>query len=398
ETIHMSNGNLAVLRISQGDTETRKQIAASILQLLKSAAKSASTAISGWDLFALGQGFQYISDEFSESLQDRELAEALCSVSTRCKKLVPYWTALNSVLEKADIAFTGDQMDSLIANLIDCLKTSSHDLRLSGLRILQTIYEKRQQDVPELLTHAISIEDTPPSVPNARFISSQIRRLALGYPDILSDPILAKAIPTYCFGLLHIHLAQAWEDSIATLKEISEHGNAEEIITSTITQWLQGNADADEDTVQAETTQDRSIGHVSSDFECSNMNQIEKDIEISESLFADLNQGIAKQFKRDHVQTFAASLSERSQALRALNSMPQLAEKRSRLLVPVLLEWAGDETEEQEQEETGSTRHWGRKDQKAMLGVFAQFQNPRVLFKATEVYQALLNLLTNGDN
>ncbi|KAH0166312.1 putative HEAT repeat protein, partial [Aureobasidium melanogenum] len=398
ETIHMSNGNLAVLRISQGDTETRTQIAASILQLLKSAAKSASTAIGGWDLFALGQGFQYISDEFSESLQDRELAEALCSASTRCKKLVPYWTALNSVLKKADIAFTGDQMDSLVANLIDCLKTSSHDLRLSGLRILQTIYEKRQQDVPELLTHAISIEDTPPSVPNARFISSQIRRLALGYPDILSDPILAKAIPTYCFGLLHIHLAQAWEDSIASLKEISEHGNAEEIITSTITQWLQGNVDADQDTVEAETTQDRSIGHVSSDFECSNMNQIEKDIEISESLFADLNQGIENQFKRDHVQTFAASLSERSQALRALNSMPQLAEKRSRLLVPVLLEWAGNETEEHEQEETGSTRHWGRKDQKAMLGVFAQFQNPRVLFKATEVYQALLNLLTNGDN
>ncbi|KAG9695244.1 putative HEAT repeat protein, partial [Aureobasidium melanogenum] len=398
ETIHMSNGNLAVLRISQGDSEIRKQIAASILQLLKSAAQSASTAIGGWDLFALGQGFQYISDEFSESLQDKELAEALCSASTRCKKLVPYWTALNSVLKKADIAFTGDQMDSLITNLIDCLKTPSHDLRLSGLRILQTIYEKRQQDVPELLTHAISIEDTPPSVPNARFISSQIRRLALGYPDILSDPILAKVIPTYCFGLLHIHLAQAWEDSIAALKEISEHGNAEEIITSTITQWLQGNADADEETVQAETTQDRSIGHVSSDFECSNMNQIEKDIEISESLFADLNQGIENQFKRDHVQTFAASLSERSQALRALNSMPQLAEKRSRLLVPVLLEWAGDETEEQEQEETGSTRHWGRKDQKAMLGVFAQFQNPRVLYKATEVYQALLNLLTNGDN
>ncbi|CAD0094511.1 unnamed protein product [Aureobasidium mustum] len=398
ETLHMSNGHLAVLRISQGDSETRKQIAASILQLLKSAAKSASADIGGWDLFALGQGFQYISDEFSERLQDKELAEALCSASTRCKKLVPYWTALNSVLKKADIAFTGDQMESLIANLIDCLKTPSHDLRLSGLRILQTIYEKRQQDVPELLTHAISIEDTPPSVPNARFISSQIRRLALGYPDILSDPILAKAIPTYCFGLLHIHLAQAWDDSVATLKEMTEHGNAEEIITSTITQWLQGNADAEEDTTPAETVQDRSISHVSSDFECSNMNQIERDIEISESLFADLNQGIENQFKRDHVQKVAASLSERSQALRALNSMPQLAEKRSRLLVPVLLEWAGDETEEQEQEETGSTRRWGRKDQKAMLGVFAQFQNPRVLFKATEVYQALLNLLTNGDN
>jgi U3 small nucleolar RNA-associated protein 20 len=397
ETLHMSNGHLAVLRISQGDSETRKAIAASILHLLKSAAKSSSAEIGGWDLFALGQGFQYISDEFSESLQDKELAEALCSVSTRCKKLVPYWTALNSVLQKADIAFTGEQMDSLIADSIECLKTPSHDLRLSGLRILQTIYEKRQQDVPELLTHALSIEDTPPSVQTARFISSQIRRLALGYPDIISDQILAKAIPTYCFGLLHIHLAQAWEDSIAALKEMTAHGDAEELITTTITQWLQG-ADAEGSASQPPTTQDRSISHVSSDFECSNMNQIEKDIEISESLFADLNQGIENQFKRDHVQTFAASLSERSQALRALNSMPQLAEKRSRLLVPVLLEWAGDESDAQEEEETGNTRHWGRKDQKAMLGVFAQFQNPRVLYRTTEVYQALLNLLTNGDN
>ncbi|KAI5206320.1 putative HEAT repeat protein [Aureobasidium subglaciale] len=398
ETLHMSNGHLAVLRISQGDQETRKSIAASILSLLKSAAKSSSSEIGGWDLFALGQGFQYISDEFSEILQDKRLAEALCSASTRCKKLVPYWTALNSVLQKADIAFTGEQMDSLVVNLIECLKTPSHDLRLSGLRILHTIYEKRQQDVPELLTHALSIEDTPPSVQTARFISSQIRRLALGYPDVLSDPVLSKAIPTYCFGLLHIHLAQAWEDSIAALKEMTAHGEAEELITGTITQWLQGHADAEGGAVQAEAAPDRSIEHVSSDFECSNMNQIEKDIEISEALFADLHQGIENQFKRDHIQTAVASLSERSQALRALNSMPQLAEKRSRLLVPVLLEWAGDESEAQEEEETGNTRHWGRKDQKAMLGVFAQFQNPRVLFKATEVYQALLNLLTNGDN
>lgn len=397
EALYMSNGHLAVLRISQGDQGTRKSIAEELLQLLKSAAKPSSSELSRWDLFALGQGFLYISDEFSENLQDKQLAEALCSASSRCKKLVPYWTALNSVLQKTDMTFTGEQMDSLISDLIDCLKTPSHDLRFGGLRILQTVYEKRQQEVPELLTNAISIEDTPPSVQTARFISSQIRRLALGYPDVLSDPILAKAIPTYCFGLLHIQLAQAWDDSIAALKEMTQHGQAEELITGTITTWLQGYADSGGAVVQAEKSQDRSIAHVSSDFECSNMSQIEKDIEISESLFEDLHQGIESQFQRDHVQSATASLSERSQALRALNAMPQLAEKRSRLLVPVLLEWAGDESEAQE-EGGEDARHWGRKDQKAMLGVFAQFQNPRVLFRTSEVYQALLNLLTNGDN
>jgi U3 small nucleolar RNA-associated protein 20 len=398
EALHMSNGNLAVLRVSEGDQETRKAIAACLLQLLSFAAKSSSSELKPWDLFALGQGFQYISDEFSESLQDKHLAEALCSASTRCKSLVPYWSALNSVLQNTEMTFTGGQMDSLIANLIDCLKSPSHDLRLSGLRILQTIYEKRQQGVPELLTHAISIEDTPPSVQTARFISSQIRRLAMGYPDIITDPVLAKAIPTYCFGLLHIHLAQAWEDTSAALKEMIQHGDAEELVTNTITQWLQGHAGTESAVVQPEASQDRSIAHVSSDFECSNMNQIERDIEISESLFEDLHRVIETQFLRDHVQTATASLSERSQALRALNLMPQLAEKKSRLLVPVLLGWAGDETEAEEQEETGDVRRWGRKDQKAMLGVFAQFQNPRVLFRASEVYQALLNLLMNGDN
>ncbi|KAK5278856.1 U3 snoRNP protein, partial [Cryomyces antarcticus] len=41
--------------------------------------------------------------------------------------------------------------------------------------------------------------------------------------------------------------------------------------------------------------------------------------------------------------------------------------------------------------------HWSRKDQKAMLAIFAQFTNPRVLYKAVEVYDALLSLLANGD-
>ncbi|KAK5169955.1 hypothetical protein LTR04_005469 [Oleoguttula sp. CCFEE 6159] len=140
-----------------------------------------------------------------------------------------------------------------------------------------------------------------------------------------------------------------------------------------------------------------------SDFECSNLNRLTEMFRKSTEDLKSVKE-LLQWLNMDTVEPFI-NASSRSQALRVLNEMPQIAEKRSRSLVPVLLQWiAKGDTEELLNTERTQTvgvqsesTHWSRKDQKAMLAIFAQFTNPRVLYKAVEVYDALLSLLANGD-
>lgn len=403
EFLSLCNGELAVLQTTQGDTKTRKAISIQLLGMVKDAAESKSTSLDQWDLFALAQGFRYVSDVSTESLQTQDFLKALCSASTRAKGLVPYWKALNRVLQQSgSLDMDEPWLQDFMANVVECLSAPSHDLRLVGLQILATLYSQKQQDITELITIALLIEDTPPSVQTARFISSQIRRLALGYSAVLSDATLVKAIPTYCFGLLHVQLAQAWEDAIQALKEMAQNEQADNVIFTITASWLAGSTEEEESMEGHEElvkNTDMQISHVSSDFECSNVNLIERACEIASAPFQHPEKALRSLFFREHRRNIPSALSNRSQALRALHGMPQLAEKRSRVLVPVLLEWSGNDNDMEDAAMDGKTdeQRWDRKDQKAMLNVFAQFQNPKALFRASEVHQALLNLLTNGD-
>lgn len=90
-----------------------------------------------------------------------------------------------------------------------------------------------------------------------------------------------------------------------------------------------------------------------------------------------------------------------------LGETPKTAEKRSRLLVPMFLEWssvevepeaeAGDGGEEDAPEAPATTTKWPRQNQTAMLTLFSKFTNPKSLFRADAVYASLLRLLASGD-
>lgn len=400
EVVFISNGELSVLRATQGDSGSRKAISVCLSGLLTDVTKRKSAELSQWDLFALGQGFQYISDYSADFVQKKDIFQAICACSSRVNGLLPYWNALNAIMQNSQVELdlNAPYMEGFMATLIDCLSEASHDLRLVALQIMRSIYSQKKHN-SELLEIALSIEETPPSVQTARFISAQIRRLSAGYSSARSDPDLAKAIPTYCFGILHIRLAQAWDDAVSALKEMALYEQAEDVISKMTSLWLKGADESSAFPSAPATKVETPMAHVSSEFECSNLNLINRSCERSSSLIEDAPEELQKQFERDHARTSLSAQSNRTQALRALNGMPQFAEKRSRLLVPVMLEWAGDDNDADAitAEDQQSAESWSRKDQKAMLNIFAQFQNPRVLFRSSEVYQALLSLLSNGD-
>jgi U3 small nucleolar RNA-associated protein 20 len=295
-------------------------------------------------------------------------------------------------------------LNSLITNLA----TPSHDLRAVSLRILDALHSRRV-GMSNLIATALLIEESPLTLDAARSISMHTRKLAASYSEVAQDKWLSKAVPYFCFGLLTVKLASVWDDACAALKEIVRTKCACDIVTDLAFCWLESSAvfaEGDRGRKPLEGRHERLTN-----FECSNQLQHR---EIARSAEEEVEKAMGRlldEFNREHRPTPLMSPNARSQALRLLCEIPQMAEKRSRQIVPMFLDWAANDEERQASSsdlevdmENGSpeprdgTSRWTRRDQNAMLDLFAGFVNPKALYKSAEVYDSLLTLLTSGDS
>ncbi|GAB7341202.1 hypothetical protein MBLNU457_7490t1 [Dothideomycetes sp. NU457] len=402
EEIALGNSRLELLKFMKVESD-----AESVPKAIGQGCEKVNTSILNSEhplsMFTHGSALEYSAEHASDF--DARFMQ-IASASSDYQGLVSYWKALHAIVRKQKTQQRLDveqpeakqTLESLINVMTRCLSFSSHELRSVVLSVLCDCYEWINKESAELLEVAQSIEDSVLNVESARFISSQIRRLTLGYRRAHKDPILAKAIPTYCFGILHLRLSQAWDDAATALKEMSEFQPAEDVISTLAAEWLRGSED---ESSEPDNTSDKAQPEsrwINSDFECSNMAQIEAKCAFAHQQCQDSEEKLRQRFLAQHKQQPLNHPFNRTQALKVLRTIPQLAEKRSRLLVPILLEWAGDSARQVEDDEGKATgQRWSRKDQKAMLEVFAQFVNPRVLFRSAEVKDALLALVMNGD-
>ncbi|KAK0895105.1 U3 snoRNP protein [Friedmanniomyces endolithicus] len=322
----------------------------------------------------------------------------LCALSEEHFTHAGFWANILRYLTICDSAAPETSYSLMLEqSLVQALALPSHEARERSLEVLAKLHEVKGGSIPDGMRTALAIESTPISLASSRAISMSIRKLAIDYQQSGENGLIRRAIPTYCFGLLHLKLAQAWDDAISTIIDICKDPRAEEIVVSLAQGWLDGTPDMDGSVQHTQPFNNLSEGfNVVSDFECSNLGKLSA---ISRQVFDEPDCGhlsLQEQIDKDQKGSAVFTLTSRSQALRVLEKVPQLAEKRSRMLVPVLLRWAGTATSESDDIDSAGDR-WARKDQKAMLAIFARFNNPRVLYKSAEVYEALLNLCANGD-
>ncbi|KAK5169097.1 U3 snoRNP protein [Saxophila tyrrhenica] len=401
-SLHSLNTLLVALPHLKIDDSRREAIKVDLLGYVEAALGAEGDDSTELRNFGLGACFQTVLNGGDASERIGSLWPLLCQISRQVINLSQFWGNMLRYVQlypPGPELMDGSETALLEESLIQCLSMSSHDIRDAALNILQQIYKLQQQPVPEVLSAAVTIESTPISLEASRGISMNIRRLGLGYSNAQHDSLVQKAIPRYCFGLLHIQLTPAWNDAIDALAEMSKDPVAEGIITSLSQAWLEGQTTNTSPLASEEHDQvlnvETSGFRVFSDFECSNMVKM---MAICDQVFEAANHGypsIEEQFNQNHEVIPMVSTNARQQALRVLNKMPNIAEKKSRMLVPVLLSWASSTTTESD--DAAWSHGWSRKDQKAMLALFAQFTNPKVLFRSGEVYDALLNLCANGD-
>ncbi|KDB24496.1 hypothetical protein H109_03594 [Trichophyton interdigitale MR816] len=360
-------------------------------------------------MFSLGQGLlAYV--RFSNGLGqlDNTLWPLLCSKASQYSRIPVFLEAVSTyaslIREPSEVSDV--DLDQFANALLENLSSPSHRLRLLSLDIFQLIFTWLKIEDP-CLPLARSIETSELTLQAARVISMDVRRLGVNYAQSSHKRWLARLVPSFCFGLLWKRLASVWDDSCEAMKAICETDAGERVVSEIAMNWL--HSTLIEDTPgHSSLDSAENLSSMTSEYGCYNVNNVQKAMHNSFRTNEDASSLLLNDFRSSHSPQPLSAKNARSQALRVLNAVPKIAEKRSRQIVPLFLSWASrDETSidipedmlftKKDDVSNESQQGWTMQDKKSMLTLFGKFINPKVLYQASEAHDAISNLLCNGD-
>ena len=385
---------------------TSSRIAELLLRKLKLALRPSSTLASDEVHFLVSQGFDSYLRLVGEGVPlDTGLSPLLRAAVPRFARSTGFldaylnyetqWKSVASVPKHEDSSSDSSTQedDRAITSLVENLSSPSHEIRLASLKLLQRLTDLQGKPL-ECCELMIEVEQLPLGLEHARTIAMLLRNLAQFYSSLDDSTWLQKGVPSFVFGMLNVKLAPIWDDATEALKQIAQSKAGEEAVSNLAFQWLDVSSPR---WTPSSTETDGHGPQVVTDFDCTWLRKLqgmaEKQYQLTEKPGKVMNQNFVERQRT----TDAFGRHARSRALKVLNAVPALAEKRSRILVPHLLPWTLDEATEPLEDSEAQETYWSLADRKALLGVFSQFVNPRVLYLHEKVYDALLSLLENGD-
>ncbi|KAI8958948.1 armadillo-type protein [Daldinia sp. FL1419] len=399
---------LHVLEATTVRPSTNGPIAELLLRKLKLALKPSQSLGSEEAYFIVSQGFSaYLRMSKTAGQIDSSLEPLLKAATPRYRRLtgfleamITYEDQLNHKKSSPSQSESGSNSESdedpFMKSLIENLSSPSRQHRLVSLQLLSRL--DSALDELDSLETMLQVEQTPLELQNTRLISVHIRKLAANYPQISESSWLRQAIPRFLFGQMTVRLTPIWDSAVEALQQISQIKSGEEVICDIAFDWIEVTSKRWEG---SQTEAVASSNNGLTDFECWNLTGFHKKAEEAERVLGCSSEIMLESFEGSQTLVSATPENARSQALKVFAAAPGIAEKRSRKLVPYLLSWTRDaeELDESEMEslERLSGSSWSLFDKKALLSVFGQFSNPKVLYQSQQVYDTFLGLLANGD-
>jgi U3 small nucleolar RNA-associated protein 20 len=410
------SARLRVLEMTAVHPSTNARIAEVLLKKLKLALRPSSSLPTDEANFIVSDGFRaYLRMCAVPGSIDASLAPLLRAAAPRFCRSPAFLHALltfehemgGKVYGTPEIS-TGSESpqeveDPLVKCLISNLSAPSHELRIASLRILEVL--EATPDQQSALATMIQIEELALNLQNVRSIGVHLRKLGQAFTHLEEKSWLVQAIPAFLFGMTTVPLSPVWDDSVEAMKKVVESKHGEEAIANLAFEWL--DVPSPKYTGDYRPPGDQHKGRLT-DFECLNLMRLQKSAVATGHVVDEPVEDMRQAF--DEGQKIVDPISDRARgkALKALNALPGLAEKRSRRFVPYLLSFTEeadvpveDDDEDMDQQSSfsdeGPESGWSIPDRKALVSIFAQFNNPRVLYQTEKVYTALLKLLGNGD-
>lgn len=403
-------GLLQLLEMTAVHPSTNAQIAELLLRKLKLALRPSSSLASDEVHFIVSQGFRayLLLSEAGVSL-DTSLSPLLRAAVRRFARSVGFLQAYlkyercrlagRRETEKQDSPASDEPApgeDSATESLSQNLSSPSHEIRLASLELLKQLSDAR--DLSEGVGIMLEVEQIPLRLDNTRTISMFLRKLGYRYASVDPSSGLRIAIPRFIFGMLTVKLSPIWDVAIEVLQHITQTKLGEDAVAAIALEWVEtppvrGNSSAHKG--------DAPLPQIRTYFECTALSSLERSSDAILNMVKNAEEMMLRDF--DDKQQLAEPIiaNARSQALKVLNAMPAIAEKRSRRLVPCLLSWTTSEDDAPASSlgemPQGQGSDWSLADRKAILGVFSQFTNPKAVYQQDIVYQALLKIMENGD-
>ncbi|KAI0470359.1 armadillo-type protein [Xylaria cf. heliscus] len=401
---------LRLLELTNVRPSTIGPIADVLLRKLKLALRPSQSPLTEEARFIVSQGFSaYLRMSKAAEQLDSSLAPLLRAATPRYYRLTGFLEALldyetmnihgedrSPQSQSEDSVGHEGELDPFLRCLVQSLSMPSHDHRLASLHLLSKL--DTAPDELDCLALMLQTEETPVDLQNARALSMHMRNLAVAYPNLSESSWLRHAIPSFLFGLLTVQMTPIWDSAVESLKQIAQTKSGDDLICEIAFRWIDVPSKRWEGSSNGATAT-RKYGQT--DFECRNLSSLHSQAEDADHVINNASDIILESFERGQEIVPETPVNARSQALKVFSAAPAIAERRSRKLVPIFLSWNTSPDEEDDaQDELGENdvdRSWSLFDKKTMIGVFAQFSNPKVLFQSQQVYDTLLVLLSNGD-
>jgi U3 small nucleolar RNA-associated protein 20 len=398
---------LQILEVASAHPATNARIAELLLRKLKLALRPSSSLASDEVSFIVSQGFRsYLRMAKAGGSVDASLSPLLRAALPRFRRSIGFLESflvyeeelsknLSTERQSSDSSESSASEDDQVAkSLVANLSAPSHELRLASLIVLR--YLDPMPEDSTCLSLMILIEETPLSLSSARTLGMHIRKLGQLYSTLPERSSLLEGVPAFLYGMLTVKLSPVWDDSLEALKVIGASKSGEDAIARIAFAWM----DVPSQKWSGPPKPVGPTGGPRTDFDCTNFQRLEAAAGEVQKAIDHATDLMLQSFDESQQSVDVQPLNARYQATKVLTAVPKLAERHSRMIVPYLLSWNTelDQLEpSDEEEEQPIEKGWSLGDKRALLGVFAQFTNPKALFQSEKVYQALLDLMENGD-
>lgn len=370
---------------------------------------STSHDLSTQNRIAIGWGLQALMQLMKAEKQSiLDVWSLLATLPDEAYKLLPFIEVLGDVVPQSQVPDGAERLSArTLAILQQNLTSPAKELRTASLQLLSGC-TAGQQNLKQVYDLCLEILETEYTIANARSISMLLRRLPQAHKAASSNQDFQLLIPFFTLGLLPDYHDALRREVAKALGQMMISTLVEEAVMDRLGFWVARTESRTlKSTTQSVASDDEAERRVTV-FECTRLQSIEYAFR-SGTTFDNAGVKIAGIVAASHRLNYLDTPTQAHEiALQTLIEIPQLAEKRSKMITPAFLvaqkrragyqavtaeDGSSTNTLSPKIEETG----WTLRERKLFLQLLASFNNPRVLYRAEEVKHALLVLLGSGD-